>query len=138
MPLVLAPLIARLGEARLLGGCILVVGAAFMLLPFSSGVALFAVALAFGMATSGANPIATMLAYSRLPAGHGAQYLGVRNSASGIGRSGGASIFGALASLAGLPAAFATAALLSGAAGAWITRGRWLAKAGRAAAGKTP
>ena len=140
MPLVLAPLIARLGEARLLGGCILVVSAAFMLVPFSSGVALFAVALALGMATSGANPITTMVAYSRLPAGHGAQYLGVRNSASGIGRSGGASLFGALASLAGLPAAFAAGALLSGAAGAWITRGSWLAKeggAGDAAAGKT-
>lgn len=132
MPLVLTPLIARLGEARLLGGCILVVSAAFMLLPFSSGVALFAIALAFGMATSGANPITAMVAYSRLPAGHGAQYLGVRNSASGIGRSGGASLFGALASLAGLPAAFAAGALLSSAAGVWITRGSWLGKEGNA------
>ena len=123
LPFVLAQLVQRVGEERVLAGCLVLTAAGFVIVPFTVNVALLVLsALLFGFGVAATIPVTSMLAYSRLPAVRAGQFLGLRNAGNAGARGVAPPIFGALAALVGLPAVFVVVAVMMGLAGAWVGR----------------
>ncbi len=119
---VLARLIKRLGEDRLLAYSFCLAGLGFALVPLFHNVVLLAlVSFVFGLGTGCGQPIATMLMFSRAAAGRSGEALGLRLTANNLVRVIAPAVFGFVVSGFGLaPVFFINAAMMG--AGALISR----------------
>lgn len=122
------PLIARLGEERLLTLSLLLCALGFALVPlFASTLVLVLVSLLFGAGNAVGHPITTSMMFRSSPPGRVAEAIGVRIMVTGVMRALAPGLFGAVATLAGLTAMFASTGALIGAVAAangWKSRRR--------------
>jgi MFS family permease len=123
LPLTLPRLSVWLGEERVLGLCLVLMGVSLVMLLAGSGAAvLVASSFIYGYACYAANPITSTLAYARLPPAAAGQFLAVRNTGNAALRVLTPPAFGALAAAIGLSGVFVAGAALMGMAGAWVGR----------------
>lgn len=117
--LVMEPLIARLGEQRLLALSLGLSALGFVLVPlFGSVGALAVVSFVFGIGLGVGQPLTSLLMFRNSPKGRSGEAMGLRIQANSILRVLAPSAFGGLAALAGLTSVFlATGALIGSAAG---------------------
>ena len=100
-------LIAWLNEERILTYAFFLGAASFMLLPFfQNALALGAIAFVFGLGSACAQPIVTMLTFSRSEAGRSGENLGLRMTVNQLTRVVGPVAFGSIASAFGLHPVF--------------------------------
>ena len=117
--MILARLLARFSEEKVLAGAFFVGAAAFALLPFFSTITSLAlVAFAFGLGLGCGQPIVTMQMYSHSAAGRSGEALGLRMAVNHLTRVVGPVIFGFVGSAFGLAAVFWVNGLMLGGGGA--------------------
>jgi predicted MFS family arabinose efflux permease len=120
---VLAKMVARYGEQRLLTVSFFVGALGFLLVPLSQGPTMLAVvAFIFGLGMGCAQPLTTMLMFARCAEGRTGETLGLRLTVNNTMRVAGPALFGVIASMTGLTAVFIINGLMMG-IGGWMSRG---------------
>jgi MFS family permease len=105
--IVMPRLVAWLKEERLLAYSFLLGGAALVLVPLFSHVALLSIAaFAFGIGMGCGQPLTMMLMFNRSAPGRSGETLGLRMTANNIMRVGGPALFGVIATALGLTVVF--------------------------------
>jgi MFS family permease len=117
--LVLARMVARFGEERVLAGALYVGGATLIVTPlFTGAVTLGVISFIFGMGMGCGQPIITMLMFTKSAEGRSGEAMGVRMTVVHITRLVGPATFGVIASAIGLWPIFVISGLMLSGGGA--------------------
>lgn len=120
--MVLARLVSRLGDERVLAYSFGFVALGFALVPFFEGVvALGLISFLFGLGMGCGQPITTLLIFSRSAQGRSGETLGLRQTVNNLLRVSGPAVFGVVATAFGLPVVFWLSGAIMG-AGALLAR----------------
>jgi MFS family permease len=111
--LVIPPLVARMGEERLLNLALFIGAGAYLLMPLFTGVAaLCAITFVFGLGLGLGQPLSVILTFSHSPQGRSGEALGLRLTINNFMHVAVPVVFGTIGSLFGLVPVFWTNALL--------------------------
>lgn len=133
---VMPRMIAAIGEERLLRYSFFLAAAGFVLVPvFRGEFALMIVAFMFGCGMGCGQPITTMLLFNRSAEGRSGETFGLRQTTNNVVRVTAPTVFGFIASVAGLFAVFGISAVLMGIGGALTGTRQKKSHAGREADG---
>jgi MFS family permease len=136
--IVMPRMIAAIGEERLLGYSFYLAAAGFALVPFFRGeFTLMVVAFMFGCGMGCGQPITTMLLFNRSAEGRSGETFGVRQTTNNVVRVTAPTVFGFIASVAGLFSVFGISAVLMGIGGLLTDTRRKDARGDGGAAGKS-
>jgi MFS family permease len=117
--IVMPRMIAAIGEERLLRYSFFLAAAGFVLVPvFRGEFTLMIVAFMFGCGMGCGQPITTMLLFNRSAEGRSGETFGLRQTTNNVVRVTAPTVFGFIASVAGLFSVFGISAVLMGVGGA--------------------
>lgn len=123
--LVMLPLIARIGERRLLAIAFYVGAVVFLLIPLLRDAGLLALfAFVFGLCLGCTQTLMLLLMYSSAEEGRAGETVGLRLTVNNISRIFGPALFGLIGTLAGLLAVFWINGFLMASMGRWCAAGK--------------
>lgn len=130
--LVMLPLIARVGERRLLASAFYAGAAVFLLIPLLRDATLLALfAFVFGLCLGCTQTLMLLMMYSSAEPGRAGETVGLRLTVNNIARIFGPALFGVIGTLAGLLAVFWINGVLMASMGRWCAAGKDRTAAGR-------